>query len=94
MGQIHVDDMTLEILCTDCGIFRPKSVGAVSKSVFYKTCPAGGARGGPCEVVIWQPRSVCVQNLVSIGPTVTELIVLDVTDRRTDRWTDRRRMFS
>ena len=33
MGQIHVDDMTVEILCTALRDFRPKSVGAVSKNV-------------------------------------------------------------
>ena len=49
MGKIHVDDMTLEILCTDLRDFRTKSVGAVSKNVFYKKRPDGGARGGPCE---------------------------------------------
>ena len=49
MGQIHVDEMTLEILCTDLRDFRAKSVGAVSKNVFYKKRPDGGARGGPYE---------------------------------------------
>ena len=33
MGQIHVDDMTLDILCNDSRDFRAKSVGAVSKNV-------------------------------------------------------------
>ena len=36
MGQIHVDDMTLDILCTALRDFRAKSVGAVSKNVFLK----------------------------------------------------------
>ena len=36
MGQIHFDDMTLEILCTDLRGFRAKSVGAVCKNVFCK----------------------------------------------------------
>ena len=49
MGQIHVDDMTLEILCTALCDFRAKSVGAVSKNVFCKNQPHGGARRGPCE---------------------------------------------
>ena len=49
MGQIHVDDMTLEILCTDLCDFRAKYVGAVSKNVFSKNQPHGGARGVPCE---------------------------------------------
>ena len=31
MGQIHVDDMALEILCTGLRDFRPKSVGALAK---------------------------------------------------------------
>ena len=62
-GQIHVDDVTLEILCTD---FRGKSVGAVSKSVFNKNRSGGGARGRPCEksrlkVLIWHRRSVCAK---------------------------------
>ena len=35
MGQIHVDDMTLERLSTDLGDFRPKSVGA--KMCFAKS---------------------------------------------------------
>ena len=66
MGQIHVDDMTLEILCNDLRDFRAKSVGAVSKNVFCKNRPHGGARGGPCEkagleVVICHPRSVCAK---------------------------------
>ena len=47
MGQIHVDDMTLEIVCTNVYDFRAKSVEAVSKNVFYKNRPDGGARGGP-----------------------------------------------
>ena len=41
MGQIHVDDMTLEILSTDLHDFRANSVGAVSINVFYKKCPDG-----------------------------------------------------
>ena len=36
MGQIHVDDMTLEIMCTTLPDFRANSVGAVSKNVFSK----------------------------------------------------------
>ena len=36
MGQIHVDDMTLEIVCTDLRDFRAKCVGAVSKNVFLQ----------------------------------------------------------
>ena len=39
MGQIHVDDMTLEILCTALRDFRPKSVRAVSKNAFCKNWP-------------------------------------------------------
>ena len=35
MGQIHVDDMTLEILCTALHDFGAKSVGAVSQNVFF-----------------------------------------------------------
>ena len=36
MGQIRVDGMTLEILCTQLCVFRPKSVGAVSKKYVLK----------------------------------------------------------
>ena len=34
MGQVHVDEMSVDILCTDLCDFRAKSVGAVSKNVF------------------------------------------------------------
>ena len=37
MGPIHVDDMSVDILCTDLRDFRAKSVGVVSKKVFEKT---------------------------------------------------------
>ena len=72
MGQIHVDDMTLEILCTNVRDFRAKSVGAVSKNVFCKNRPYGGARGGPgekagLEVVICHPRSVCAKFSIDKG---------------------------
>ena len=33
---IHVDDMSVDILCSDFRDFRAKSVGAVSKNVFLK----------------------------------------------------------
>ena len=36
MGQIHVDDMSVDILCTDLRDFWAKYVGAVSKNVFEK----------------------------------------------------------
>ena len=49
MGQIHVDDMSVDILCSDLRDFRAKIVGAVSKNVFCKNRPHGGARRGPCE---------------------------------------------
>ena len=41
--------MTLEILSAALHDFRPKSVGAVSKNVFCKYRPDGGARRGACE---------------------------------------------
>ena len=48
MGNgIHVDEMTLEILCTDLHDFRAKSVRAVAKIVFCISLPHGGARRGP-----------------------------------------------
>ena len=49
MGQIHVDDMSVDILCSDLRDFRGKSVGVVSKNVFCKNLPHGGARRGPCD---------------------------------------------
>ena len=49
MGQMHVDDMSLDILCTDLCDFRAKFVRVVSKNVFCKNWPHGGARRGPCE---------------------------------------------
>ena len=55
MGQIHVDDMTLDILSTSLRDVRAKSVGAVSKKVFCKNQPHGGARRGPVEVLIVTP---------------------------------------
>ena len=45
MGQILVDNMTVEILCTALCDFRAKSVGAVSINVFCKNGPDGGAMG-------------------------------------------------
>ena len=51
MGQIHVDDMTLEILCTALRDFRAKSVGAVSKNVFCKSRPDGGVRWDRCMLM-------------------------------------------
>ena len=38
MGQIHGDDMTLEIPCIALHDFRLKSVGMVSKMCFAKIC--------------------------------------------------------
>ena len=80
MGQIHVDEMTLEILCTDLRDFRAKSVGAVSKNVFYQKRPDGGARGGPCEksgcdLAPKECVCVCVQSLAWIGATVPKIKV-------------------
>ena len=49
MGQIQVDDMTSEILCTELRDFRPKSIGAVFKNVFCTNRPHGGARRGACQ---------------------------------------------
>ena len=34
MGQVHVDEKSVDILCSDLCDFRAKSVGAVSKNVF------------------------------------------------------------
>ena len=34
MGQIHVDEMSVDILCSDLRDFRAKSVEVVSKNLF------------------------------------------------------------
>ena len=34
MGPIHVDDMSVDILCSDLRDFMAKYVGSVSKNVF------------------------------------------------------------
>ena len=52
MGQMHVDDMSVDILCTDLHDFRAKILGAVSKYVFCKNRPHGDARRGSC-VNLW-----------------------------------------
>ena len=46
LGQIHANDMSVDILCTALCDFRAKVVGAVSKNVFCKKRPQGGARRG------------------------------------------------
>ena len=53
-------------MCIDLCTSWAKSVGAVSKNMYYKKRHDGGARGGPCEksgleVMIWHPRSVCAK---------------------------------
>ena len=48
MGQIHVEETSVDILCTDLCDFWAKIVGAVSKNVFCKNRPQGGARRGSC----------------------------------------------
>ena len=63
-GRIHVDDMSVDILCTDLRDFRANIVGAVSKNVFCKNRPHGSAIEEGLvrnEVVVWQPRSVCAK---------------------------------
>ena len=70
--MIHVDDMTLEILCADLRDYRANSAGAVSKNVFCKDQPCGGTREGPCEkagleVVTCHPRSVCAKFSIDRG---------------------------
>ena len=100
MGQIHVDDMTLEILCTDLCDFRAKSVGAVSKNVFCKNWPHGGARRRQCEkagleVAICHPRSVCAKFGIDRGNGCGDkgrAKSVGQTHRRTDGQTDRQPM--
>ena len=58
--------MSVEILPTDLRDFWTKSVGVLSKNVFCKYWPHGGARTGPCEkcgaeVLKWHPESVCAK---------------------------------
>ena len=50
------------------------------QNAFYKKCPDGGARGGPCDKSAgWRLRfgtqGVCVQSLAWIGATVAEIRV-------------------
>ena len=76
MGQIHVDDMTLEILCNDVCDFQGKICRSSVKNVFCKYCPNGGARGDQCEKADWRLlfaiQGVCVQSLALIGATVPD----------------------
>ena len=45
MAQIHVDDMTLETLCTDFSDFRTTSIGGGPKCVCTNGPHGGAARG-------------------------------------------------
>ena len=49
MGQIHVDDMSVDIPCTDLRDFRGQIGGSVSVNVFCKNWPHVGARRGAFE---------------------------------------------
>ena len=66
IGQIRLDHMTIEILCTDLRDFWINSEGVISKRLFYISRPTGGAIKGPCEkcgaeVLKWHPGSVCAK---------------------------------
>ena len=56
MGQIHVDDMIVDILCTALCDFRAKVVGAVSKNARSGLMVA--LEEGEMGVVVWQPKSL------------------------------------
>ena len=63
---IHLDHMTLEILCTDLHEFWIKSVGVMLEKKKRRKWPHGGATTGLCEkcraeVLNWRPWSVCVE---------------------------------
>ena len=72
MGQIHGDVMTLEILCSDLGDFRPKSIGADSKNVF---CTKQSHAGTRIMYEIWAE-----------GAAWRGVAWRDATDGQTDSW--------
>ena len=98
IGDIHVDHMTIEILCADLCDIWAKFVGVTERNVFCKNRPHGGAIPGlsrKCgsEVHCWHPRSVCAQfhsNRTS-GPgdyAFTDGLTHTHTDGRTHTRTD------
>ena len=48
MGQIHVDGMSVDILCSNLRYLRGKTVVEWAK-MCCKNRPEGGTRRGPCE---------------------------------------------
>ena len=63
MGPILLEHMTIEIVCNDLQDFWTESGAVISKNVFYKSGPPGGAitgHSGKCrsEVNLWYPESV------------------------------------
>ena len=46
---LHINDKTVEILCTKLSDFWLKSVGVLSKNIYWKIRPHGGARRSACE---------------------------------------------
>ena len=75
MGQIYVDDMTLDTLCTALSDFKAKSVGAVSKNA--RICLMVALEEGHVRIHGWRlcfgRQGVCVQNVAWIGATVAEI---------------------
>ena len=66
MEPILLEHMTIEIVCNDLHDFWTKSGAVISKNVFYKSRPPGGAitgRSGKfgAEVHLWYPESVCAK---------------------------------
>ena len=66
MGQILLEHMTIEIVCKDLQDFWTESGAVISKIVFYKIRPPGGAitgRSGKfgAEVNCWYPGSICAK---------------------------------
>ena len=66
MGPILLEYMTIEIVCNDLQDFWTESGAVISKNVFYKSCPPGGAITGRsgnfgAEDFRWHPGSVCAK---------------------------------
>ena len=66
MGQNCLEHMTIEIVCNNLQDFLTESGGVISKNVFFKSRPPGGAITGRsgnfgAEVHPWYPESVCAK---------------------------------
>ena len=66
MGPILLEHMTIGIVCNDLQDFWTESGAVISKNVFYKGLPPGGAITGHsgnfgAEVHLWYPESICAK---------------------------------